>query len=565
MSTSHPSEDQTSSATQATSFVPSLLNWSYKTSFIRECRISSSFGKSVIGHPFCGHCHSNRQYTAMVSNLGEAIEQQGNSKLPSVVSFERIPENGHKEVNKSEGMVSELISNNSCSKNLSFLSNMSSSKLPNENRKIDEASYLSDGWCFGKESVVAAIEALQRGEFVLVTDDENRENEGDLIMAAEKVTSESIAFMVRHTSGVLCVSLEPNRVEQLDLQPMVPLNTDPKGTAFTVSVDYKHGTSTGISAADRAKTIRALANPNVIAKDFQRPGHVFPLKYREGGVLKRAGHTEAAVDLARIAGLYPAGVLAEVVNDRDGSMARLPDLLEFCKKHNIVLTSIADLIRWRRETEKLVFRVGETSAKLPTVYGVFDTYCFRSVLDDVEHIALVMGGPFHNDNITNEMPCRGQVPVLVRVHSECCTGDVFGSLRCDCGVQLQAAMKAVAEEGRGVILYLRGQEGRGIGLGHKLRAYALQDRGRDTVDANKDLGFPVDSREYGIGAQILVDLGVRNIRLMTNNPAKYTGLRGYGIQISERVPIVTKATEENKAYLRAKKLRMGHWIPDGLD
>ncbi|GJD07969.1 Probable bifunctional riboflavin biosynthesis protein RIBA 1, chloroplastic [Galdieria sulphuraria] len=432
-------------------------------------------------------------------------------------------------------------------------------------RNKDDSSYLSDGWCFGKDSVVAAIEALRRGEFILVTDDENRENEGDLIMAAEKVTSESIAFMVRHTSGVLCVSLEPSRVEQLDLQPMVPLNTDPKGTAFTVSVDYKHGTSTGISAVDRAKTIRALANPSVNGKDFQRPGHVFPLRYKEGGVLKRAGHTEAAVDFARIAGLYPAGVLAEVVNDKDGSMARLPDLLEFCKEHNIVLTSIADLIRWRRETEKLVFRIGETPAKLPTVYGVFDTYCFRSVLDDVEHIALVMGGPFHSDSITNESSLKGQVPVLVRVHSECCTGDVFGSLRCDCGVQLQAAMKAVAEEGRGVILYLRGQEGRGIGLGHKLRAYVLQDRGRDTVDANKDLGFPVDSREYGIGAQILVDLGVRNIRLMTNNPAKYTGLRGYGIQISERVPIVTKATEENKAYLRAKKLRMGHWIPDGFD
>lgn len=523
----------------------------------------SSFVRFVDGPTRHSQRHLQRQYPSMVSNLDETTELQGNTKSPTIVSLQKFSENGRKEFDAKEESVSELVSNNGCTKSRGVVSNFFASKQQSSKEKIEELSYLNDGWCFGKESVVAAIEALQRGEFVLVTDDENRENEGDLIMAAEKVTSESIAFMVRHTSGVLCVSLEPSRVEQLNLQPMVPLNTDPKGTAFTVSVDYKHGTSTGISAADRAKTIRALADPNVVAKDFQRPGHVFPLRYKEGGVLKRAGHTEAAVDFARIAGLYPAGVLAEVVNDKDGSMARLPELVEFCKRHNIVLTSIADLIRWRRETEKLVFRVGETPAKLPTVYGVFDAYCFRSVLDDVEHIALVMGSPFHSDSITDEI--SRQAPVLVRVHSECCTGDVFGSLRCDCGVQLQAAMRAVAEEGRGVILYLRGQEGRGIGLGHKLRAYALQDRGRDTVDANRDLGFPVDSREYGIGAQILVDLGVRNIRLMTNNPAKYTGLRGYGIQISERVPIITKVTEENKAYLRAKKLKMGHWIPDGFD
>eukprot|EP00871_Galdieria_phlegrea_P003730 jgi/Galph1/4358/GphlegSOOS_G2956.1 len=463
----------------------------------------------------------------------------------------------------------EILSNN---ESLNSVSNSSSpgnftDKILQNDESILGIDSKSDGWCFGKQSVLDAIAALKRGEFILVTDDESRENEGDLIMAAEKVTTESIAFMVRHTSGVLCVSVKPDRVEELNLQPMVPINTDPKKTAFTVSVDYKHGTSTGISAADRAKTIRALADPNAVAKDFQRPGHVFPLKYKEGGVLKRAGHTEAAVDFASAAGLYPAGVLAEVVSEKDGSMARLPELMEFCKKHNIVLTSIADLIRWRRETEKLVFRVSETPAKLPTVYGTFDSYCFLSVLDNVEHIALVMGGPFYGIDSKDggNLIAKEQEPVLVRVHSECCTGDIFGSLRCDCGVQLKAAMKAVAREGRGVILYLRGQEGRGIGLGHKLRAYSLQDRGRDTVEANKDLGLPVDSREYGIGAQMLVDLGVKNIRLMTNNPAKYTGLRGYGIEISERIPIITQPTAENKAYLKAKKLKLGHWLPDDLN
>jgi len=546
---------------QTTGFVSSGLIGGYNNS-LKKVDGCSSF---IYRRPFHSYSHRLFYRSSVVSSLGGTLEFEEGSKLPSVLSLEKLSENGHKETYKTGERLPEMLSNNGLAKTLDGLS--AQSKQKNSKGKVEETGYLSDGWCFGRESVLAAIEALQRGEFILVTDDENRENEGDLIMAAEKVTSESIAFMVRHTSGVLCVSLEPSRVEQLDLPPMVPLNSDPKGTAFTVSVDYKHGTTTGISASDRAKTIRALADPNVNAKDFQRPGHVFPLRYKEGGVLKRAGHTEAAVDFARIAGLYPAGVLAEVVNDKDGSMARLDDLVEFCKKHNVVLTSIADLIRWRRETEKLVFRVGETPAKLPTCHGVFDAYCFRSVLDDVEHIALVMGGPFHTEKVSNDSSSLGggQVPVLVRVHSECCTGDVFGSLRCDCGVQLQAAMKAVAEEGRGVILYLRGQEGRGIGLGHKLRAYALQDRGRDTVDANKDLGFPVDSREYGIGAQILVDLGVRNIRLMTNNPAKYTGLRGYGIHISERVPIITKATEENKAYLKAKKLKMGHWIPDAFD
>jgi len=409
-----------------------------------------------------------------------------------------------------------------------------------------------DGWCFGSDSVDAAIAALARGDMIVVTDDEDRENEGDLILAADAATPKAIAFMVRHTSGVLCCAMPDAAAQRLALAPMVAVNTDPKKTAFTVSVDAKAGTTTGISASDRAATLRALAADASVATDFNRPGHIFPLTAKEGGVLKRAGHTEAAVDFARLAGHAPVGVLSEIVRDEDGEMARLPELRTFAATHGLVLTSIADLIRWRRARERLVVRTGEKPARLPTRYGEFTAFGFRSLVDDVDHLALVAG----------DVDSLGDAPVLVRVHSECCTGDVFGSLRCDCGPQLEYALRAVASAGRGVVVYLRGQEGRGIGLGHKMRAYALQDAGRDTVQANEDLGLPVDSREYGIGAQMLAELGISQLRLMTNNPAKYRGLRGYGLEIVERVPVQVTPNVENLGYLRTKREKMGHWLPD---
>jgi 3,4-dihydroxy 2-butanone 4-phosphate synthase / GTP cyclohydrolase II len=390
-----------------------------------------------------------------------------------------------------------------------------------------------------------AIDAIARGEAVVVVDDANRENEGDLIIAAEKTTADTLAFMVRHTSGVICMPLEGTRLDELQLPMMVAENTTAYRTAFTVSVDAKRGTTTGISAADRTTTVHALIDPQTRPDDLARPGHIFPLRYREGGVLKRAGHTEAAVDLARLAGLSPAGVLAEVVND-DGTMSRLPELERFATEHGLAMISIADLIRYRRHREKLVKRISE--ARIPTKYGEFTAYVFESLLDGTEHMAFVRG------------EVAGKSDVLVRVHSECLTGDVFGSIRCDCGLQLDLALERVAEEDEGVIVYLRGHEGRGIGLGHKLRAYTLQDQGRDTVEANVELGFPIDSREYGIGSQILVDLGITTMRVMTNNPAKYGGLEGYGLEIVERVPLRSRPTDENIAYLRAKQEKMGHLL-----
>jgi 3,4-dihydroxy 2-butanone 4-phosphate synthase/GTP cyclohydrolase II len=397
------------------------------------------------------------------------------------------------------------------------------------------------------EQVEAAIAAVRRGEFVVVVDDEDRENEGDLIVAAEMMTPEKMAFMIRYTSGVICLPLEGARLDELQLPLMVagPENSEQQRTAFTVSVDAKLGTTTGISAADRATTVAALIDPKTRAEDLARPGHIFPLRYREGGVLKRAGHTEASVDLARMAGCFPAGVLAEIVND-DGTMQRLPDLQAFADEHDLVLVTIADLIRYRRHREKLVRRVSE--ARIPTKHGDFIAHVFESLLDGTEHLAFVRGEVAGADN------------VLVRVHSECLTGDVFGSLRCDCGTQLDLALERVAAEGEGVVVYLRGHEGRGIGLGHKLRAYSLQDEGRDTVEANIELGFAPDSREYGIGSQILVDLGVTTMRLMTNNPAKYGGIEGYGLEIVDRVALHTEPTTENIAYLRAKQRKMGHLL-----
>lgn len=395
-----------------------------------------------------------------------------------------------------------------------------------------------------------AVAAIARGEIVVVIDDENRENEGDLVMAAQFATPDHVAFFLEHTSGLICVPLLGERLDALDLPLMVANNTESQRTAFTVTVDAVKGTTTGISAEDRAATIRALVDPETLPADLARPGHVLPLRYREGGVLKRAGHTEAAIDLARMAGCVPAGVLCEVVAKDRRTMARLPELEAFAKEHHLVLVTIADLVAHRHRSERLVEQVSR--ARIPTAHGVFEGAVFRSLLDGEEHFALVLGDVGDGE------------PVLTRVHSECLTGDVFGSRRCDCGPQLDFALRAIAAEGRGVLVYLRGQEGRGIGLGHKLRAYSLQEEGRDTVDANLDLGLPIDSREYGIGAQILVALGARRLRLMTNNPAKYGGLNGFGIDVVERVPVQTSPTPENIAYLRTKRERLGHLL-DGLD
>ncbi|WP_068469433.1 bifunctional 3,4-dihydroxy-2-butanone-4-phosphate synthase/GTP cyclohydrolase II [Candidatus Protochlamydia phocaeensis] len=395
------------------------------------------------------------------------------------------------------------------------------------------------------QRIEEALKALAKGKFVIVADDENRENEGDLILPAEMVTPEALAFMIRYTTGIVCLAMTGSRLDELRLPQMVAENTDRKQTAFTVSVDYRYDISTGVSAADRTKTILSLIDPSTKPEDLCRPGHIFPLRYREGGVLKRAGHTEAAVDLAQLANLYPAGVIAELIND-DGTMMRMPDLEKFAAQHDIPLITVADIVRYRRKREKLVDCISQ--ARLPTTYGEFTAYVYESKLDGIQHIALVKGD------------IRNQPNVLVRVHSECLTGDVFGSKRCDCGSQLQHAMQKITQEGLGAIIYLRGHEGRGIGLGHKLRAYQLQDQGRDTVEANIELGFPIDSREYGIGAQILADLGLTTIRLMTNNPSKYKGIAGYDLEIVERVPLHTSLTEENKRYLLAKKNKLGHLL-----
>ncbi|MDQ2880039.1 MAG: bifunctional 3,4-dihydroxy-2-butanone-4-phosphate synthase/GTP cyclohydrolase II [Actinomycetota bacterium] len=396
-----------------------------------------------------------------------------------------------------------------------------------------------------------AIAEVAAGRPVIAVDDEERENEGDLIFAAACATPELLAFTVRYTSGYVCVALTAEDCDRLDLPPMFHTNQDKRGTAYTVTVDAREGVTTGISAADRSRTIRLLADPDAKSVDFARPGHVVPLRAKEGGVLRRPGHTEASVDLAKMAGLPPAGVLCEIVSAKDdGEMARRDELEVFAAEHDLALITIADLIAYRRRFEKQVERVAE--ARIPTVHGEFTAIGFDSLLDGVEHIALVAG------------EIGDGADVLVRVHSECLTGDVLGSLRCDCGPQLDAALAAVAAEGRGVVLYVRGHEGRGIGLMHKLQAYQLQDAGADTVDANLALGMPADSRDYGTGAQILVDLGVRSMRLLTNNPAKRAGLEGYGLAITGRIPLPIRPNPENLRYLRTKRDRMGHDL-DGLD
>ncbi|GED97918.1 bifunctional 3,4-dihydroxy-2-butanone-4-phosphate synthase/GTP cyclohydrolase II [Gordonia crocea] len=403
------------------------------------------------------------------------------------------------------------------------------------------------------DTVERAIADIKAGKAVVVVDDEDRENEGDLIFAAEMATPELVAFMVRYTSGYLCVPLAGDDCDRLGLPPMYSTNQDKHGTAYTVTVDAREGIGTGISASDRATTMRLLADPESRAADFTRPGHVVPLRAKDGGVLRRPGHTEAAVDLATLAGLAPAGVICEIVSQKDeGAMAQGEELRVFADDHGLAMISIADLIAWRRRNEKHVIRVAD--ARIPTVHGTFRAVGYTSPFDDAEHVALVMG----------DIEADNGDDVLVRVHSECLTGDVFGSLRCDCGPQLDAAMRMVAEEGRGIVLYMRGHEGRGIGLLHKLQAYQLQDAGEDTVDANLSLGLPADARDYGIGAQILVDLGVRSMRLLTNNPAKRVGLDGYGLTIIERVAMPVRANKENLRYLRTKRDRMGH-VLEGLD
>ena len=414
-------------------------------------------------------------------------------------------------------------------------------------KRLENVKKIGRGRRAGKpvfSTIDEAIEEIRDGRMIIIVDDEDRENEGDLAVAAESITPEQINFMARHGRGLVCMPMTQERLEQLDIPLMVEKNTSPYGTAFCVSIEARQGVSTGISAADRARTVRVAVDPSTMPGDLVRPGHVFPLQAARGGVLKRAGQTEAVVDLARLAGLTPAGVICEVMNE-DGTMARVPQLAPFARRYGLRMVTVADLIKYRMRNERLIRRVA--APRLPTAYGPFRLYAYRSDLEDKTHLALVMG------------ELKMDEPTLVRLHSECLTGDIFGSLRCDCGRQLDKAMEMIAREGRGAVVYLR-QEGRGIGLENKLRAYELQDEGKDTVEANESLGFKADLRDYGVGAQILCDLGVNQIRLMTNNPDKFIGLRGFGLEVVDRVPIEVPASGITLDYLRVKKEKLGHFL-----
>jgi 3,4-dihydroxy 2-butanone 4-phosphate synthase/GTP cyclohydrolase II len=400
----------------------------------------------------------------------------------------------------------------------------------------------------GFRTIEEAIEAIRQGELVIVVDDEDRENEGDVVLAAERVTPEKINFMAKYARGLICLAMTPERLDELDLDLMVSRNTSKHETNFTVSVDARDGVTTGISAYDRARTVQVMINPETRPDDLVQPGHIFPLRAKPGGVLRRAGHTEAGVDLTRLAGLSPAAVICEIMND-DGTMARVSDLVRFAETHQLLMISIEQLISFRRRRERLIYKVA--TAQLPTDFGQFQIHAYASDVDDREHLALTLG------------EVSGKDDVLVRVHSECLTGDAFGSRRCDCGEQLRRAMMMIAEEGEGVLLYMR-QEGRGIGLKNKICAYELQDRGLDTVEANIRLGFKPDLRDYGIGAQILQDLGLTSIRILTNNPKKVVGLEGYGLTISEQIPLSVKPNRYNYRYLKTKRDRMGHLVLAGL-
>lgn len=395
------------------------------------------------------------------------------------------------------------------------------------------------------DPIESVLDDIKNGKIVIVVDDEDRENEGDFVAAAELVTPETINFMSKHGRGLICMPCRPERLDELNIPNMVSDNTSEQGTAFTVSIGAKGKITTGISAKDRSETIKTVIDPETKPSDISMPGHVFPLRGKKGGVLKRAGHTEAAIDLAKMSGLYPAAVICEIMNE-DGTMARLPELLEVAKKFNLKIVSIEDLIRYRRNTEKLVQRVAEAS--MPTTHGLFRAFAYQSLIEKREHIALVKGD------------VRGKEDVLVRVHSECLTGDVFHSLRCDCGAQLEKALQMISDDDLGVLLYIVGQEGRGIGLTNKIKAYELQENGADTVEANLKLGFPADLRDYGIGAQILADLGLTSMRLLTNNPAKIVGLEGYGLKVTERISIQTVPTKQNEQYLLAKKNKLRHLL-----